>query len=105
MVWFQIYFFLNSYSNRFSPSQADVTVFEGLGSAPSAKFSHALRWYTHISSFGAEKSKFPGQKGSPIKTSAPAPAADDDDDDDVDLFGSDSEDVSTILSRLKFILT
>lgn len=80
-----------------------MTVFEGLGSAPSAKFSHALRWYKHISSYGAEKSKFPGQKGSPIKTPAPAPAADEDDDDDVDLFGSDSEDVSTILDTRKLV--
>ncbi|KAK3856740.1 hypothetical protein Pcinc_036952 [Petrolisthes cinctipes] len=82
-----------SYVEGFAPSQADVTIYEGLGSAPSAKFSHALRWYSHISSFGGEKSKFPGQKGAPVKASAPAPPpAADDDDDDVDLFGSDSED-------------
>ncbi|KAK4301901.1 hypothetical protein Pmani_025973 [Petrolisthes manimaculis] len=83
------------YISGFVPSQVDVTVYEGLGSAPSAKFSHALRWYSHITSFGAEKYKFPGQKGPAVKASAPAPpppAAADDDDDDVDLFGSDSED-------------
>lgn len=76
---------------RFVPSQDDVAVFEALGKAPAGKYSHALRWYNHISSFGAEKSKFPGVKKA-LSNQAPAPAAaDDDDDDEVDLFGSDEE--------------
>merc|ERR1712008_641251 len=47
----------------------DVTTFNGLGKAPANSFAHALRWYNHISSFGAEKSKFPVGTG---KISAPA---------------------------------
>ncbi|XP_042213094.1 elongation factor 1-beta-like [Homarus americanus] len=80
-----------SYIEGFSPSQADVSVFEGIGKAPAEKFAHALRWYKHITSFGNEKSKFPGVK-KPL-TNAPAPANDDDndDDEDVDLFGSDDD--------------
>lgn len=70
------------------PSQADVTTFEALGKAPSSSHPHALRWYNHIKSFGAEKSKFPGAKAAPA---ASKPAAADDDDDDVDLFGSDED--------------
>ena len=57
--------------------------FEALKGAPPTGLAHALRWYTQISSYGNERSKFPG--------SAPAAAAADDDD-DVDLFGSDDED-------------
>lgn len=50
-----------------------------------------FRWYNHISSFGAEKSKFPAGTG---KISAPAKMEVDDDDDEVDLFGSDVEEVN-----------
>merc|ERR1712168_1135394 len=79
-----------SYIDGFVPSQADVSVFEAMGKAPSASFAHALRWYNQISSYGSEKAKFPGVK-KPV-AAAPAPAQEDDDDDDVDLFGSDDED-------------
>lgn len=86
---------------RFTPSQADVSHFEGVGKAPAGKYAHALRWYNHISSYGAEKSKFPGEKKA--LSSAPAPAADDDDDDDeVDLFGSDDEEVRFVLAGIIF---
>ena len=76
---------------RYTPSQGDVSVFDALGKAPNAKFPHALRWYSQISSYNSsERSKFQGEKLDLAK-SAPTPAAADDDDDDVDLFGSDDE--------------
>merc|ERR1712137_216340 len=71
-----------SYIEGYAPSQADVATLNALSKAPASSFPHALRWFNHIKSFGAESSSFPGAK---------APAADDDDD-DVDLFASDDED-------------
>ena len=72
---------------RHSPSQADVAVFEGLGKAPNSQFAHAHRWYSHISSFGAAKSKFPGAKAAP----PPKVEVKEEDDDEVDLFGSSDD--------------
>jgi len=83
-----------SYIEGFSASQADVSVFEAVGSAPdAAKYPNAARWYAHIASFGDEAKSFPGEKkpASSYGPAAPAAAAEDDDDDDDDLFGSDSE--------------
>lgn len=81
-----MYFFLPSYA----PTQADVSVYENIGKPPAEKFAHALRWYNHITSFGAEKSKFPGAK-KPISNNLAPVADEDDDDDEVDLFGSDDD--------------
>lgn len=90
--------------HRHSPSQADVAVFEGLGKAPKPQFNHARRWYSHISSFGEARAKFPGAKtSSPIKAE-PKPAQNDDDDDDVDLFGSSDEEEEVRGVPLKFLL-
>ena len=76
--------------SRYAPSQADVATLNALSKAPASSFPHALRWFNHIKSFGAESSSFPGAKA---PAAAPAAAAaDDDDDDDVDLFASDDED-------------
>ncbi|RXG61010.1 hypothetical protein Avbf_14182 [Armadillidium vulgare] len=92
-----------SFIEGFTPSQADASVFESLGKAPSSSFPHSLRWYNLIASYGDERKSFPGKKldlsaakSTPAPTSSPAPAAtpvakDDDDDDDVDLFASDDE--------------
>jgi elongation factor 1-beta len=78
--------------NRYTPSQADVTVYTALGKAPAAKHAHALRWYNNINSYGDERKKFPAAKKggapAPPKPAAKPAAADDD---DVDLFGSDEE--------------
>ncbi|XP_037089211.1 elongation factor 1-beta-like [Pollicipes pollicipes] len=76
-----------SYIVGYSPSQEDTAAFEAMKGAPPAGLPHLLRWYTQISSYGSERSKFPGSASG----AAPAAAADDDDD-DVDLFGSDDED-------------
>nr|CAD7426009.1 unnamed protein product [Timema monikensis] len=80
----------------YQASQADVSVFDTLGKAPSLSNPHALRWYNHIKSLGDERKKLPGEKKIPsslgaVANGSPAPAAKDDDD-DVDLFGSDEED-------------
>ncbi|XP_055699846.1 probable elongation factor 1-beta [Phlebotomus papatasi] len=86
----------NSYIDGYTPSKADLSVFEAVGSNPGEKFVHVQRWYRHIASFTpAERSTWTGQAvpqvsgGQPTVT-ASKPAADDDD--DVDLFGSDEED-------------
>jgi elongation factor 1-beta len=43
-----------SYIEGFAPSQADVAVFEAVGTLPSTtKFAHAARWYNHITSHKA----------------------------------------------------
>lgn len=82
----------------FTPSQADNTVFESLGTAPPGDLFHAVRFFNHINSFSAgERKAWPAAKG----TSAPAAAkpAAKDDDDDVDLFGSDEEDAEAARIR------
>merc|ERR1712098_150665 len=79
----------NSYIEGYVPSQADTSVFEALGKAPSADNAHALRWYNHIKSFGAGMKQF-AKASKDYVGGAPA-AAEEEDDDDVDLFGSDDE--------------
>merc|ERR1712186_46629 len=59
---------------------------------------HALRWYTHIASFGAAKASFPGVKVVPVAAAAPAAA---DDEDDVDLFGSSDEEEDAEAARVR----
>jgi len=80
------------------PSQADAVVFDSMSGAPDSNLHHALRWYNHILSYGAEKSSFPGDKegakkhigATPAKAESQKKDDDDDDDDDDDLFGSES---------------
>lgn len=89
------YLLLLFYLKSYSPSQADVAVLDAVKTAPAAaKYPHAARWFKHITSFGAEKSSFPGEKKAasaygPAAKAAAAPAAADDD--DIDLFGSDDD--------------
>lgn len=86
------------------PSQGDTVVFEAITQAPPADLPHALRWYNHISSYGAAKASFPGSKkdlqsyggGAATNGVNGTKKKADDDDDDFDLFGSDSEEVSSI---------
>merc|ERR1712154_248565 len=83
----------HSYIEGFVPSQADTAVFEALGKAPGSP--HALRWYNHIKSFGEGMKQFAkASKAASEYVGGAAPAAAEDDDDDVDLFGSDSDEVS-----------
>jgi len=98
-----------SYIEGYTPSQADVTAFLKLGSAPDrASAPHAARWYKHINSYsesernewhGEKKSSSSSSSSSSTSTQAPAaapakkaeekPAAADDN--DIDLFGDDDE--------------
>lgn len=95
LIWSIFSFF------SYTPSQADVQVFEQVGKAPAASLAHALRWYNQIASYTPAERKAWAAGVSPLTaggkpTTAPAPA--DDDDDDVDLFGSgDEEEVSISL--------
>jgi len=87
----------HSYVVGYTPSKADLSVFEALGKAPAGKVPHVQRWYRHISSYSAqERNAWGGQALAQVAgaqpTVKPAPAAAADDDDDVDLFGSDEED-------------
>ncbi len=81
--------------SSYVPSIGDTVVFEALSGCPSADLPHALRWYNHISSFGAEKAKFPGSKKDLDSYGAgPVTNGTKKDDDDFDLFGSDEEEVA-----------
>merc|ERR1712029_1335743 len=95
-----------SYVNGYTPSQADVTVFE----APSAQYPHAARWYKHIASYESEFSSLSGDNSKSAddlipavaSTSKAAPAAAaEEEDDDIDLFGSDDEEVDAEAERVK----
>ncbi|KAI8809241.1 hypothetical protein BJ742DRAFT_805555 [Cladochytrium replicatum] len=93
-----------SYIEGFTPSQADVAVFDAVKKAPNATtYPHAARWFKHIASFGAAKSSLPGAKkaASAYGPEASAPAADAADDDDIDLFGSEDEEVDEEAEKLK----
>uniref|UniRef100_A0A4D5R9N5 Elongation factor 1-beta n=1 Tax=Scolopendra viridis TaxID=118503 RepID=A0A4D5R9N5_SCOVI len=90
------YLALRSYIEGYQPSQADTTIFEAFKDSPKTEFYHVLRWYKHISSYGDDRKKFPGEKKqlSEFTTTKQEIAAPEkkDDDDDVDLFGSDNDD-------------
>jgi len=103
-----------SYIVGYTPSQADVKVFQQVKSAPAVeKYPYAYRWYNHIASFESEFSSLPGD---PTKdhtaygpesaelTVNPAKApekAEEEDDDEVDLFGSDDEEEDAEAERIK----
>lgn len=88
----------------YTPSKADLSVFEALGKAPAGSVPHVQRWYRHIASFSAqERNAWGGQAlpqvaGAKPTTQAAAAA---DDDDDVDLFGSDDEEESAEAARIR----
>ncbi|WVR05889.1 hypothetical protein IAU60_002915 [Kwoniella sp. DSM 27419] len=92
-----------SYIDGFQATSADVEVYKTLGKAPEATYPHTLRWYNHISSYSSEFDSLP--KGtnplSASTSSAPAAADEEEDDDEVDLFGSDDEEDTAELERIK----
>jgi elongation factor 1-beta len=93
-----------SYIEGVNASQADVTVFTAVGSAPDAgKYANAARWYKHIASFKEEFGTLPGDKAAKASSFGPAGAAAEEaeDDEDVDLFGSDDEEVDEEAEKLK----
>lgn len=88
-----------SYIEGYEPSQADVAVFDALGLIPASQFMHAVRWYNHINSFGADMKKFASARSAVV---GPAAAqTEDDDDDDFELFGSDEDQTDEAAEKLK----
>lgn len=95
-----------SYIEGYVPSQADVVVFSAMTGAPNASLAHALRWWNHINSYGADKNSFPGVKKQVDQYGPDAGAGGDrddsaDDDDDFDLFGSDDEETKAENEKIK----
>ncbi|XP_067626673.1 probable elongation factor 1-beta [Eurosta solidaginis] len=94
----------NSYISGYTPSKADLSVFDALGKAPTGNFPHVQRWYRHIASYQAGEraawggSPLPQAAGGKPTVAAPAAA---DDDDDVDLFGSDDEEEDAEAARIR----
>jgi elongation factor 1-beta len=85
-------------SFRYTPSQADVTVYKAITSEPAPTLLSVSRWYRHIKSYTSEFDSLPGSSSAGeafIGTgAAEAPAAEkkeEADDDEIDLFGSDDE--------------
>lgn len=103
-----MFFILSSfYQYSYTPSKADVSVFDALGKIPTGNLPHVQRWYRHIASYSAqEKAAWGGQAlpqasgGKPTVEAAAKPAAADDDD-DVDLFGSDDEEDDAEAERIR----
>jgi elongation factor 1-beta len=102
-----------SYIVGYAPSQADVSCFKALSSAPSAdKYPYAARWYKHIASYESDFATLPGDASKAYTTYGPestpatlnpakAPAAAEEEDDDVDLFGSDDEEEDAEAARVR----
>lgn len=110
---------------RYTPSKADLSVFDTLGKTPAGNVPHVQRWYRHIASYSTqERSAWGGQAVTPAAKSAPAPAGKflylyrygfeykfywfnftrfilADDDDDVDLFGSEEEEDDAEAARIR----
>ena len=96
-----------SHIEWYVPSKADVAVFEAVSSPPLANLCHALRWYSHITSYEKEKASLSGVKKA-LGKYGPANVADTtesgvtdskDNDDDIDCFGSEEEDKSEEAKR------
>jgi len=102
-----------SYIVGYTPSQADVKVFQQLKAPPAPEtYPYAWRWYNHILTFESEFSSLPGDPSKEYTAYGPesaeltlnpakAPAAAEEDDDDVDLFGSSDEEEDAENERLK----
>ncbi|KPJ18667.1 Elongation factor 1-beta' [Papilio machaon] len=95
-----------SYISGYTPTQADVQVFNEVGKAPAASLPHVLRWYNHIASYSAAERQTFAAGVSPLKagattTTAPAAASKEEDDDDVDLFGSGDEEEDAEAARIR----
>ncbi|RAO66849.1 uncharacterized protein BHQ10_002861 [Talaromyces amestolkiae] len=99
-----------SYIVSFTPTQADVSVFKVVTTAPDpAKYPHAARWYKHIASYESEFATLPGDPLKPYTTYGPdiiedktaATTSGDNDEEEEDLFGSDEEEEDPEAIRLR----
>lgn len=76
----------------YTPSQADVAVFNAL--SQDLGYPNVARWYKHIKSYEAEFSTLSGSSGAgAVFTGEAVPAKKEEEagDDDIDLFGEDEE--------------
>ncbi|KAF1995855.1 elongation factor 1 beta subunit [Amniculicola lignicola CBS 123094] len=101
-----------SYIVGYTPSQADVKVFQQIKTVPAPeKYPYAWRWYNHILTFESEFSSLPGdptkehtaygpESAELTVNPAKAPAAEEEDD-EIDLFGSDDEEEDAAAEKLK----
>ncbi|KTW29510.1 translation elongation factor 1 subunit beta [Pneumocystis jirovecii RU7] len=87
-----------SYIQGYTPSQADVSVFNEIQQPPIAtEFPHLARWYTHIFSYKQEHSVLPGERGKsacsyvPLSTFQTEEKEEEEEEEDIDLFGSSDE--------------
>jgi len=76
-----------SYIEGYVPTQADVVVFKALSGPPNSTVN-ALRWFRHITSFGADTAVFPAAG---VDTAKRVVEEEEEDDDDFDMFASDDE--------------
>ena len=82
---------------RYTPSQADVSVYKAISSPPTGSANpHVARWYTHIKSYAAEHETLAGSSTAgeafigKAGEAAAVPAASEEDE-EIDLFGDDEE--------------
>ncbi|BFZ56075.1 hypothetical protein PYCC9005_003117 [Savitreella phatthalungensis] len=97
-----------SYIDGHEPSQADVSVYKDVKSAPDAsKYPNSARWYSHVTSYESEHGTLPGdasRSGSSygpdsVPTAVKVEQAKDttskdakgEEEEDIDLFGSDDD--------------
>ncbi|KAF1841045.1 elongation factor 1 beta subunit [Cucurbitaria berberidis CBS 394.84] len=102
-----------SYVLGYSPSQADVKVFQQIKQIPAPeKYPYAWRWYNHLLTFEGEFDTLPGdptkeftaygpEAGDLTINPAKAPEKEAEDDDEIDLFGSDDEEDDAEAERVK----
>ncbi|CBX92409.1 hypothetical protein IAQ61_006195 [Plenodomus lingam] len=102
-----------SYIVGYTPSQADVKVFQQIKQIPAPeKFPYAWRWYNHILTFEGEFESLPGDPTKEHTAYGPdsseltlnpakAPEKEAEDEDDIDLFGSDDEEEDAEAEKVK----
>lgn len=102
--------------SSYSPSQADVTSFQGLKEQPnSSKYPSAYRWYKNVASYESEFSSLPGDSTKPYTVYGPeekevtsnpkgassAADAEKEEEEEEDLFGSDDEEEDAEAARIR----
>jgi elongation factor 1-beta len=93
-----------SYVEGYTPSQADVHVFNAISALDASTYPHVARWHRHIKSYTAEFGSLSGSSTAGeafTSASGPTPAAAEEDDDEVDLFGDDDEAEDAEAEKLK----
>jgi len=83
-----------SYVDGWTPSQADVEVYDALKTPPDAKSVNVTRWWTHVGSFSdSERQTWRTASAAAAELKKEEPKKEEaKQEDDVDLFGSDDDD-------------